>query len=154
MNGKVNEETYYELKKISNRKDVQSALWEFLKNNKPTTKRTLSQNNSIHLYLSKISEQLQAEGHTLQDVVKAIRKAQIIPTMEALKEIVWKPIQEIMYKKKSTTQLKKLGEIDNVHLVVDAFFAREFGVTYPFPSKNEGNLAELASDKVYEKGND
>lgn len=105
--------------------------------------RTLPQNNSIHLYLEKISQQLQNEGHTMQDVVQAIKRAEIIPTMLALKEVVWKPIQKIMYGIDSTTKLKKTGQIEKVHMVVDKFFAENFGATHPFP---DGSVIDKEND--------
>ena len=106
--------------------------------------RTDSQNKSLHLYLTKISEQLQNEGHTIQDVVRAIKKAEIIPTMILLKEVIWKPSQEIMFGKKSTKELRKIGQIEKVHMVVDKFFSDNFGATYPFPSDDEKQKEKIA----------
>ena len=94
--------------------------------------RTNAQNNSIHLYLEHVADALNREGHTLQDVVKAIKKAQIRPTKNALKEVVWKPLQEIILGKGSTTTLEK-GEVDQVYEMMNAFIGREFQIHIPFP---------------------
>jgi hypothetical protein len=96
--------------------------------------RSSAQNNSIHLYLEQVAIALDREGHSMQDVVKAIKKAEIRPTMEALKEIVWKPIQWILFKKKSTTKLITT-EVDRVYETVNAFIGREFQIHIPFPSQ-------------------
>lgn len=111
---------------------------EFIVELKPKGKRSNSQNSSIHLYLTHRAETLADKGHTIQDVVRAIRRAQIIPTMELLKEIVWKGIQWVMFRKKSTTQLDKL-EVDKVYETCEHFFQKEFPDTgyVPFPSQEE-----------------
>lgn len=97
---------------------------------KPT--RTSAQNNAIHLYLDQVAKELDREGHTLQDVVKSIRKAEIHPTKEALKEVVWRPIQQIMLKKDSTKELGKL-DVDKVYEVVNKFIGENFHIHVPFP---------------------
>ena len=129
------------------RNELNKYITELEKEQKGKPVRTGSQNNSIHLYLDKISEQLQDEGHTMQDVVMAIKRAEIIPTTLALKEVVWKPIQKIMFGIDSTTQLKKQGQIDKVHMVVDKFFADNFGATYPFPNDEQRQAEKLANPR-------
>jgi len=104
--------------------------------------RTNKQNNSIHKYLSMVSEELQEQGHTMQDVVKSIRRAEIVPTMNALKEVVWKPIQEITYGKKSTTELET-KEVDKIYQVMSMWLAKEFGISLPFPS----DVPEMYADQ-------
>lgn len=95
--------------------------------------RSLKQNNAIHKYLTLVAEELQEQGQTMQDVVKAIRKAEIVPTMNAMKEVCWKPIQEITYGKKSTTELET-HEVDKVYQVMAMWLAKEFNISIPFPS--------------------
>src|SRR3990167_9459183 len=97
------------------------------------TQRTPSQNNSIHLYLELVAQALDREGHTMQDVVKAIRRAEIRPTKEALKEVVWRPLQEIIHAKKSTTELTK-HDIDPVYEAMNKWLGQEFQIHIPFPS--------------------
>lgn len=134
----IDRETYNRLVEISKLKpwNQPSKLEEFLSQVKPTSLLTRSQQNSIHLYLTHVSQELQNEGHTMQDVVAEIKKAEITPTMQALKEVVWKPMQKAMYGKDSTTQLSKL-EVSEVYENCNRFFAR-FGVSVPFPSLQDG----------------
>lgn len=96
--------------------------------------RTSQQNKSLHLYLNMLSEELQEQGQTLQDVLKEIRKAQVTPTPEALKEAVWKTMQEALYGKRSTTKLTK-QEVDKVYMHINAWTTKSFGINLPFPSR-------------------
>ena len=96
------------------------------------TQRTTSQNNALHKYLTLVAEELAREGHTMQDVTKAIRRAEIRPTMAALKEVVWRPLQEIIHGKKSTTELTK-QDIDPVYEAMNKWLGQEFEIHIPFP---------------------
>lgn len=69
----------------------------------------------------------------MQDVVAQIKKAQIRPTKEALKACVWKPMQEAMYGKRSTTELTT-DEVDRVYEAVNHFISSHFHIHVPFPS--------------------
>ena len=96
------------------------------------TQRTTSQNNALHKYLTLVAEALAREGHTMQDVTKVIRHAEIVPTMAALKEVVWRPLQEIILAKKSTTELTK-QDIDPVYEAMNKWLGQEFQIHVPFP---------------------
>ena len=69
--------------------------------------RTEKQNSSIHLYLTWVAKELCNRGQTLQDVVRAIKKVEIEPTKENLKEVVWREIQKTMFKKESTDSFRR-----------------------------------------------
>lgn len=105
----------------------------------PQTQRTLSQNNAIHLYLSWLADELQEQGQTMQNVVERIRRAEITPTTENLKEVVWKPMQKAIYQESSSTRLKK-SEVSEVHKHLNAWTSKEFGINLPFPSDEEQML--------------
>ncbi len=95
--------------------------------------RTHEQNNALHLYLSQVAEALDREGHTLQDVVKAIKRAEIRPTGSALKEVVWRPLQQIIHGKTSTTELTK-HDIDPVYEAMNKWLGEQFHIHIPFPN--------------------
>lgn len=97
-------------------------------------KRTNRQNAALHKYLTQVSEVLDKEGNTMQDVVKAIKRAEIRPTPVALKEVVWKPLQEIMLGKKSTTELTT-AEVDKVYEAMNKWLGDNFQTHVPFPSE-------------------
>lgn len=102
------------------------------------SKRTDKQNRALHLYLHQVAEALDREGHTMQNVTEAIRKAEIRPTKENIKEVVWKPLQAILLNKKSTTQLNKV-DVDRVYEVMNAWLGREFHLYVPWPSEDTEN---------------
>ena len=112
-------------------------------------KRTDRQNRALHLYLTHVAEALDREGHTMQDVVKSVRRAEIRPTPAALKEVIWKPLQEIIHGKTSTTELEK-GEVDPVFEAMNAWLGREFGIHIPFPTYEPGEYEEITSQTTEE----
>jgi hypothetical protein len=106
---------------------------KLLKADKP--KRTGRQNSALHLWLTMVAGELDKRGFTLQDIIKAIKRAEIRPTMENMKECVWKPYQEAALGKKSTTQLEK-QEVDVVYEGLNKFLGDHFdGIHIPWPSK-------------------
>ena len=111
--------------------------------------RSSNQNRAIHLLFTQISEALDREGHTVQDVTKAIRKAEIRVTPEIVKEVMWKPLQQVMYGKKSTTELSK-SEVDRVYEALNHFIGREFGLHVPFPSREKEDTLINNLDKAKE----
>lgn len=78
-------------------------------------KRTNPQNNSLHLLFSQISKECMAKGIDLRQIVREEVPIQCTP--ENIKWL-WKLLQEALFKTKSTTELKKTGEIE---VVWDAF---------------------------------
>lgn len=111
-------------------------------------KRSPRQNRALHLYLAQVAEALDREGHTVQDIVKQIKKAEIHPTQSILKEIVWRPLQEIILGKESTTELGKL-DVDKVYEVFNKWLGQSFEIHIPFPSydsEEEYNDATLRQD--------
>ena len=112
--------------------------------------RTATQNNSLHLWLSLIADELNNQGQTLQNVVAKIRRAEIRPTTNSLKEAVWRPYQmaaihdEKGNPKESTTQLTK-NEVTIVYEGLNKFFSQEFGIGIPFPSQ------EVNQENYYQK---
>lgn len=97
-------------------------------------KRTDSQNKAIHLWLELVAEELDRHGHTVQDIVEKIRRAEIRPNKTVLKEVLWRPYQIAALQKESTTELTK-HEVDKVYEGLNKFLADNFdGMHVPFPS--------------------
>jgi len=94
--------------------------------------RTQSQNNAIHLYLTQVANELDRNGHTLQDVVKEIRKVEITPTMHNIKEVVWREIQKAHLGKESTTFLTK-HEVTEIYEIMNKWLGLHFKIHVPFP---------------------
>lgn len=94
--------------------------------------RTTSQNSSIHLYCEMIAVALNDMGHTFSYLgVKGIT-LEIPYTMELVKATMWKPIQDALFGKKSTTELTT-SEVSEVAAPLVRFFA-ERDIDLPFPS--------------------
>lgn len=93
-------------------------------------KRTILQNSSLHKYLAQIAEDLADSG---QDM-RALVKVPIKPTLENVKEELWKPVMSAMYPdKKSTTELSTT-EIQEVYRVFDYTMSTRLGVSRAWPS--------------------
>ncbi len=86
--------------------------------------RTAQQNRAMHLWLRVLVEKLNAAG---LDMKKVIKKEVDIPwTLDSIKEYVWKPVQEAMYKKESSSDLNTLEMIE-VAKVIDRHLQSKFG---------------------------
>ena len=108
-----------------------------MSNPKTDQQRTLKQNNGLHKFCELLAKSLNDAG---LDQRKVLKPSISIPwTTIAVKESLWKPIQEAMFNKKSTTELEKnSGEISDVHAVLMRELGKTFGVEFiPFPSEHE-----------------
>lgn len=114
--------------------------------------RSLSQNNSLHKWLTEIATLLNEQGKTMKEVMSAMREYEVKPTMHGLKENVWKPIQEAMFGTTSTTELKKSEkQIDDIIDVMTKIFAQIEVTLPPFPSEESRNFIEYYSKQTYAK---
>jgi hypothetical protein len=103
-------------------------------------KLTRQQQKSLHLWFSMLASELNQQGITMQMVLKKF----IVDapcTKSIIKELVWKPVQDALYAKTSTTELLKKEEIDKIYDTLNKFFAEELQVQCPpFPSLEEISL--------------
>ena len=94
-------------------------------------KRTNRQNRSLHLFFTMLADELNNSGN---DMRRTLRHDVEIPwNGDTVKQWLWKPIQEAMLGKKSTTQLTT-KEIDKVYETLNRHLADKLGVHTPFPS--------------------
>ena len=91
--------------------------------------RTLQQNKALHKYFSLVAEALNDKQLT----VKTIIKADIEWNPISVKSLLWKPIQEAVLQKKSTTELKR-KEIEDVYDTINRALGEKFGIHVPFPT--------------------
>ena len=75
-------------------------------------KRTIPQNNSLHLLFEQLSKECLDKGIEMRQLVK--EEVPIECTPENLKWL-WKLLQNALFKTKSTTELKKTGQIEIVY---------------------------------------
>jgi len=99
-------------------------------------KRTLPQNNALHLYFTQLARELNEAGYTVKKVME-IKKVDIDWNEKLVKELLWKPIQEAITGKKSTTDLDKSGEIDVTYEHMNRLTSEVFHIHVPFPKKEK-----------------
>jgi hypothetical protein len=103
-----------------------------MKTLKEFPQRKLKQNSAMHKYYDLVAKEFNEAGLDIETTLTAY-KIDIPWTRETVKELMWKPIQNHMLRKSSTTKLntKQVGE---VYEVVNKFTCK-FGIHVPFPSE-------------------
>ncbi|MEO5366657.1 MAG: hypothetical protein H7831_09945 [Magnetococcus sp. WYHC-3] len=94
-----------------------------------TEKRSQAQNNAIHLYCTMVAEAMADAGIDFREVVHF----PIVPTMELVKNHIWKVVQKRMFNKESTTELTK-KEVSEVYDVVDDGLTKGVKIHIDFPN--------------------
>ena len=98
--------------------------------------RTDQQNRGLHLYYRLLADELNNAGYTVQLVLREKMELNWTPSM--IKELLWRPAQQAILKKKSTTELSKQQDIDTVYEHLNRHLGEKFGVHVPFPSNELG----------------
>ena len=94
---------------------------------------TLTQNSSLHKYCELLALELNSRG---LDMVKTLKVGVDIPwSKTAVKEHIWRPVQDAQFDKSSTTRLET-HEVSAVYDVINRHLSDKFGVYVPFPSKD------------------
>lgn len=99
-----------------------------------TEQRTGKQNRSLHLYFTHLAQTLNDAGLDIRATMKPEMDIPWTPIL--VKELLWRPVQKILLKKKSTTALTK-NEVNEVYEVVDKHLNERFGVLVDFPRQCE-----------------
>lgn len=97
--------------------------------------RTLTQNNSLHLWFSQIAEALNEKHFDMRTIIRD--EIAIEWSGYNVKEYLFRPLMKAKFGKKSTTQLFKSGEIDDIIDIITKVIAERTNgeVGYiPFPS--------------------
>lgn len=68
--------------------------------------RTQAQNNSLHLWLEWLAEDLNDAGYDTKAVL-AVKQVGVPWTKASAKELLWRPLQEAMISKTSTTEAER-----------------------------------------------
>lgn len=103
-------------------------------------KRTEKQNAALHKYFELVAEAMNDAGYSVQAVLQ--KKMEIEWNPRLIKEILWRPAQQVILGVKSTTELDKQGDIDKVYDHLNRHLSEKFFVHIPFPKKSiqEGAL--------------
>lgn len=97
-------------------------------------RRSLRQNNALHLYFQFLADKLNESGLDMRKVLK--NDIDMPWTLENVKNFLWRPIQKSLTKKTSTTKLKT-NEVDKIFDVLNRHLGQRFGVHVPFPSEED-----------------
>lgn len=100
--------------------------------------RTGTQNNALHLWFDLVSKALNEGGYSVQLVLK--ETIDIDWDTVRVKELLWRPVQKVVLNKSSTTELRKIEDIDKVWEYLNRYLGERFGVHVPFPSNQEMGL--------------
>ena len=99
------------------------------------SKRTALQNRSIHQYFTMLADALNDAGlDMIAAMAKLSRKTAIPWTPLAIKERLWRPVQQSMTSKGSSTKLET-GEIGVVYEALNRATSERLGVSVSFPDR-------------------
>ena len=105
--------------------------------------RTEQQNRALWLFMTLLARELNEAGLEPKKVLKPEYNLQW--TKEMIHDNIWIPIQEAMYKTKSTTFLHKQEQIEKIHEIIMREMGEKFGLqNIPFP---------VDMQRQYEKNN-
>lgn len=114
--------------------------------------RTDTQNRSLHLWYTQVSDECNKNGVDAKLVMSKVIRMDMTP--EFIKAM-WKTLQQALFKTKSTTELKKTGQIDRVYDHFVRFFANEFELELPpFPVDEKKHLAGIKIAQVNNLSNE
>lgn len=104
---------------------------------RPSKQRTLTQNRALHKFCDMLAKVLNDAGY---DQMKVLRHDASIPwSQTTVKENLWKPLQQAMLNKESTTEADR-KDYSEVHRVLCRHLAQKLGITCPsWPSRHGGN---------------
>lgn len=96
--------------------------------------RTLTQNRALHKFCQMLADKLNEAGLDQKKVLKP--EVEIPWTMEAVKEGLWKPVQEAVTGLKSTTK-PETSQYSDIYEVLNRHLTTKLGVHVPWPTKDE-----------------
>ena len=96
--------------------------------------RTLTQNRALHKFCQMLADKLNEAGLDQKKVLKP--EVEIPWTMEAVKEGLWKPVQEAVTGLKSTTK-PEASQYSDIYEVLNRHLTTKLGVHVPWPTKDE-----------------
>jgi len=97
--------------------------------------RTQQQNKALHLWITQLTRVLNEAGIDLKEVLTP--NVRVMPTEKNVKEVLWRPIQEAMFGKRSTTTLST-QDIDKIYDVINRHLADNWLIQAPpWPDKEQ-----------------
>ena len=119
-------------------------------NIKEEKRRTIAQNNALHLFYEHVAQVLRENGMGIKQVLERFN-LDAPATKYGIKEYLWRPLQFSMFGKKSTTELLKQQEIDQIYDALNKFFVEKLELQLPpFPSIESLSLEEEFKNRKYQ----
>ena len=107
--------------------------------------RTLTQNSALHKFCDLLSTALNDAGLPLQTVLKV----NVDWNPQSVKDYIFRPVMKAKFGYKSTTELKKVGEIDLIHEIIMRELGEKWHIEYiPFPSQLDMETWESEARKL------
>lgn len=100
--------------------------------------RTPKQNAALHVWLKMLSKALNEAGYDMKKVLKPHVEIPWDDEGRAAKEHLWRPIQEVLLGKESTTEAYK-DEYAKVYEVLNRHMSEKFGVSIPWPVAHDSD---------------
>jgi hypothetical protein len=98
--------------------------------------RTIKQNSSIHKYCSILADKFNDAGLDMLAVLK-VKEVSVPWSMDRVKDILWKGIQEAMFNSTSTTKLET-DQVSKVYETMNRHTSQNLGVSVDFPNRFHG----------------
>ena len=126
--------------------EAQRQLAQMWRNNKhvevdirrKAKQRTLTQNRALHMWCQWLADELNAAGF---DMRRTLRQDVEVPwSGETVKEHLWKPVQEALLQKRSTTEADR-NEYTEVHEVLSRHLGQKLGIQAPEWPRREKEAA-------------
>lgn len=89
---------------------------------------------ALHLWLEQLAHEANNNGLTLQDMVKVMKKLEVRPSKDNLKEVFVKPYIKAAFNLDSTNQLNA-KQIDETYDAMNKLFSYYWHIHLPFPSE-------------------
>lgn len=100
---------------------------------------TSKQNRALHKWYTLLAHEMKEQGLDMRKVLKP--SIEITPTLELVKDYIWRPIQIAKYNKVSVTEIDS-KELNGVYQDLDRFFLQKHKINLPFPSEDNLQLLE------------
>lgn len=97
------------------------------------------QNRALHKWYALLTYKMKNQGLDMRQVLKP--EIEITPTLELVKNYIWRPIQIAKYNKESVTEIDS-KELNGVYEDLDRFFLTKHNINLPFPSEDNLKLLE------------
>ena len=106
--------------------------------------RTKLQNRALHLWFTLLAEDLKSKGLDMKAVLRP--EIEITPTMELIKNQIWRPVQIAKYDKYSTAEITT-EELQGIYKDLDRFFLSRHKIDLPFPSEDNLQLLKNLTEE-------